>query len=72
MNLLDKLGGRRFILAILCHLSLAALKWAGKLDDGGFVTALLGTTAAYITGNVAQRHIEAKRDFAEKVQGPAA
>ena len=56
----DAVGGRRFLLTAATLASITALKWAGRLADDPFVLALLGTVGAYITGNIAQRAIEAK------------
>ena len=53
----DKYGGRRFLLTCASGLVATVLQWAGKLDPAGSTYALiiLGTVAAYITGNVMER-----------------
>lgn len=51
----DKIGGRRFFLVLSSQVSLTALKWADKLGDDAFMWLILGTVAAYITGNTAQK-----------------
>ena len=60
MNLLDWLGGRRFLLALLCHATVVWLKAHDKLGDATFGTVVLGTTAAYISANAHQRYLEAR------------
>ena len=59
---LEGLGGRRFLLALLSGISATALQWNGKLDPAGTTYGLLmlGTVAAYITGNVKQKMDELK------------
>lgn len=57
---LDTLGGRRFLLTLLAQVSANALVWHGKISDDVYSVVILATVAAYITGNVAQRRIEAK------------
>jgi hypothetical protein len=63
MNL-TKYGGRRFLLCLGCGMATTLLQLCGKLDPAGSTYALVivGTIGAYITGNVAQKHIEAKSD----------
>jgi hypothetical protein len=53
----DTAGGRRFILAMGAGVTATFLQWHGKLDAAGSSYALivLGTVAAYITGNVVER-----------------
>ena len=59
---MESAGGRRFLMAMGAGISTTALQWFGKLDPAGSTYALvvIGTVAAYITGNTAQ-----------KVKGPA-
>lgn len=54
---LQTLGGRRFLLVIGVWLLTTLLQWFGKLDPAGSTYALvmIGTVAAYITGNTAQK-----------------
>jgi hypothetical protein len=56
-------GGRRFVLCLGCGMATTALQFFGKLDPAGSTYALVivGTVGAYITGNVAQKKIEADR-----------
>lgn len=53
--MLNKCGGRKFVLAVGVLLVAAAALWADKLDAGAFVTLILGTAGAYVTGNVVQK-----------------
>jgi CO/xanthine dehydrogenase Mo-binding subunit len=54
----DKLGGRRFLLAAASGIVTAVLQYAGKLDAAGstYAMVIVGTVAAYITGNVSERN----------------
>jgi hypothetical protein len=56
----DRLGGRRFVLAVASLISADVLQWFGKLDLGGtaYGVTIGATVAAYITGNVMQRKHE--------------
>lgn len=53
----DTYGGRRFLLASASGLVATVLQWFGKLDPSGnsYMLIIVGTVAAYITGNVAER-----------------
>ncbi len=68
----DTIGGRRFFLVCTTQASVTVMRWFDKLDNATFRDLILGVVAAYVIGNVAQRHIEARRDAAERGQGPAA
>lgn len=56
-GLLESAGGRRFVMAIGAGVVATVLQWFGKLDAAGTAYAMivLGTVAAYITGNTAQK-----------------
>ena len=56
----DTIGGRRFLITIGAGVTATVLQWFGKLDPAGgtYAMIVMGTVAAYITGNVAQRKIE--------------
>jgi hypothetical protein len=50
-------GGRRFVMAMGAGIATTGLQWFGKLDPAGstYAMVIIGTVAAYITGNTAQR-----------------
>lgn len=58
--MLEKVGGRKFILAFLSLVIGSLLQWFGKLDSGGssyiFIVGLV--IGAYTMGNVSQKRIE--------------
>jgi hypothetical protein len=55
--LIETLGGRRFVMSMLIGAAATVLQWFGKLDPAGaqYAIIILGTVAAYITGNTAQK-----------------
>ena len=57
----DAYGGRRFILTVMSGTVASLLQWFGKLDPLGstYATIIIATVAAYITGNIAERKIDA-------------
>jgi hypothetical protein len=57
----ESIGGRRYLLAWAAGVAATALQWAGKLDVSGvaYAAIIMGTVAAYITGNVVQKRSEA-------------
>lgn len=60
MDVIGKLGGRKFLLCVGCGAVTSLLLWFGKLESGGYTTIILGTVGAFIVGNVA----------AQKMGGP--
>ena len=57
---LDTIGGRRFLLALISGAGTFALCWTGRLDSSGYMLTTLGIVGAYVSGNVAQKKIDAK------------
>ena len=55
MSLIDKLGGRRFIISMLIGAATAILVYYAKISDTIYATVILGTVGAYITGNTYQK-----------------
>jgi hypothetical protein len=53
--LITQLGGRRFLLTLGCGIATTILVWFGKIDGMTYSAVILGTVAAYITGNTWQK-----------------
>jgi hypothetical protein len=58
--MMERAGGRRFLLVCAVYAGSSALLWFGKLDSANYASILQWSVAAYIVGNVAQRKVEAK------------
>lgn len=58
---IDNYGGRRFVLTLGCGVVTAILVWNGKISDQVYAAVIIATVAAYITGNVTQKKIEADK-----------
>jgi hypothetical protein len=52
---LESYGGRRFLLTAVSGAGTFLLMWLGKISGEVYATVTIGTVAAYITGNVAQK-----------------
>ena len=59
---IESTGGRRFLLALGAGVATTTLQWFGKLDPSGttYAMVIIGTVAAYITGNTVQKAKEIK------------
>lgn len=54
----SKYGSRKFIFAAAVLISATVLVWFAKIADGVYSAVILGTIAAYMTANVAQRQVD--------------
>lgn len=54
-KLIESLGGRRFLMSLGAGLSSTVLVWFGKITPEVYQWIVLGTVAAYITGNTTQK-----------------
>jgi len=52
---MESAGGRRFLLTLGCGAVCTVLVWCGRIDGMVFRDIIIGTVAAYIAGNVAQK-----------------
>jgi hypothetical protein len=57
---MNRVGGRKFALALISLASTSWLVWAGHITDGVYSAVMIATVGAYITGNVVQKAQEAK------------
>lgn len=57
---INRTGGRRFFLTLCSSLINTLLLMNGYIDQTIYRDLIIATVAAYITGNVWQKHIEAK------------
>lgn len=61
MNL-DRIGGRRWLLTLISGAGTFMLCWGGRIDGNAYMLTTIGIVGAYITGNVAQRGVEAVKE----------
>jgi hypothetical protein len=54
-DMMERFGGRRFMLTVATQVSVTALVWFGKISDDVFSVLVLGTVGAYIAGNTVQK-----------------
>ncbi len=57
----DTAGGRRYVLVWAVYVGSSVLLWFGKLDSANYAMLMVATVAAYITGNVWQKKVEAAK-----------
>ena len=60
MSLLDKSGGRRFLMIMGCCLAVTLLRMGEALGETFYTEIIKWAIAVYVGGNVGQRLIEAK------------
>jgi hypothetical protein len=53
--MLSQLGGRKFLIALVCVITTTILCWNKHISDGVYSAVVIATIGAYITGNVAQK-----------------
>lgn len=51
----EKLGGRKFALALLSGLSASVLVWFGKISPDAYSTVMLAVAGTYSAANVLQK-----------------
>lgn len=54
-QMLESVGGRRFTMAMGAGITSSVLVWFEKITPDVYQWIVLGTVAAYITGNTAQK-----------------
>ena len=67
-EMMEKSGGRRFILALGAGVSTTVLQWFSKLDAAGNTYALvvIATVGAYLTANTVQKTKATAKEEADK------
>lgn len=53
--MIESMGGRKFLLALGAGAISSILVWFGRITPDVYQWVILGTVAAYITGNAAQK-----------------
>lgn len=56
--MIEKFGGRKFLMTLGCGVATTLLVWFGKIDGGVYATVIIATVGAYIAGNTAQKAIQ--------------
>lgn len=52
---MNRVGGRKFALAVLTLISANVLVWCGHIADGVYSAVVIATVGVYIAGNVVQK-----------------
>lgn len=52
-----RVGGRKFLLCLLCLASTTLMCYLGHISDGVYSAVVIATIGSYITGNVAQKSV---------------
>ena len=55
MSIIERVGGRKFIVTATTGFAACVLVWFTKISDGVFETVILGTVGLFIAGNVVQK-----------------
>ena len=58
-DVVNKAGGRKFLMALICLASATSLCLYGHISDGVYTAVVIATVGAFITGNVVQKAIAA-------------
>jgi len=66
---MESAGGRRFLLTLGCGAVCTVLVWFGRIDGMVFRDIIIGTVAAYIAGNVAQK-LKGQNDNSQTAEEP--
>jgi len=56
-TLIQKIGGRKFLIAFLSVLTNSLLVWFGKIEPGVYSTVSIAIVGGYIAGNVVQKNV---------------
>lgn len=63
--MIDAIGGRRFLLAVMTLLAITMLRFTEHLDNGSLTAVLIASVCAFIAGDTYNRHSETKADVAK-------
>lgn len=55
--MIERIGGRKFVLAALSLLSAHLLAWQGLIADGVYSAVVIATVGAYMAGNVGNKAV---------------
>jgi hypothetical protein len=58
----QRVGGRRFFLAMGSGIVSTLLAWFGKIDGTAYAAVVIGTVAAYITGGTIDNRSASEED----------